>query len=73
MTLYLLSLLFQENKSFGAITTCIHSLMYKKLCWEHVHGDVHEHLLNMFTYFVHVHVQVLVPVHARVHFHVHVH
>jgi hypothetical protein len=26
--------LFQENKSFGAITICIHPLMYKKLCQE---------------------------------------
>jgi hypothetical protein len=30
VTLYLLYLLFQENKSFGAITICIHPLMYKK-------------------------------------------
>ncbi len=32
VTLYLLYLLFQENKSFGAITICIHPLMYKKPC-----------------------------------------
>jgi hypothetical protein len=35
VTLYLLYLLFQENKSFGAITICIHPLMYKKPCQEH--------------------------------------
>ncbi len=34
VTLYLLYLLFQENKSFGAITICIHPLMYKKPCRE---------------------------------------
>jgi hypothetical protein len=34
VTLYLLYLLFQENKSFGAITICIHPLMYKKPCQE---------------------------------------
>jgi hypothetical protein len=28
-------LLFQENKSFGASTICIHPLMYGKLCREH--------------------------------------
>ncbi len=27
-------LLFQENKSFGFITICIHPLMYKKPCRE---------------------------------------
>ncbi len=31
---YLLYLLFQENKSFGASTICIHPLMQKKLCRE---------------------------------------
>jgi hypothetical protein len=31
-----LYLLFQENKSFGAITICIHPLMYKKQCREQV-------------------------------------
>jgi hypothetical protein len=36
VTLYLLYLLFQENKSFGAITICIHPLMYKKPCREHL-------------------------------------
>jgi hypothetical protein len=30
----LIVLLFQENKSFGAITICIHLLMYKKPCRE---------------------------------------
>jgi hypothetical protein len=30
----LIVLLFQENKSFGAITICIHPLMYKKPCQE---------------------------------------
>jgi hypothetical protein len=30
----LIVLLFQENKSFGAITICIHPLMYKKPCRE---------------------------------------
>jgi hypothetical protein len=34
VTLFLLYLLFQENKSFGAITICIHPLMYKKPCRE---------------------------------------
>ncbi len=34
VTLYLLYLLFQENKSFGAITICIHPLMNKKPCRE---------------------------------------
>jgi hypothetical protein len=34
VTLYLLYLLFQENKSFGAIAICIHPLMYKKPCRE---------------------------------------
>jgi hypothetical protein len=29
VTLYLLYLLFQENKSFGAITICIHPLMIR--------------------------------------------
>ncbi len=31
VTLYLL---FQENKSFGTITICIHPLMYEKPCRE---------------------------------------
>jgi hypothetical protein len=30
--LYLTVLLFQENKSFGASTICIHPLMYVKRC-----------------------------------------
>jgi hypothetical protein len=30
----LIALLFQENKSFGAITICIHPLMYVKPCRE---------------------------------------
>jgi hypothetical protein len=30
----LIVLLFQENKSFGAITICIHPLMYVKPCRE---------------------------------------
>jgi hypothetical protein len=30
----LIVLLFQENKSFGAITICIHPMMYKKPCRE---------------------------------------
>jgi hypothetical protein len=30
----LIVLLFQENKSFGAITICIHPLMYEKPCRE---------------------------------------
>jgi hypothetical protein len=32
---YLIVLLFQENKSFGASTICIHPLMYGKPCREH--------------------------------------
>jgi hypothetical protein len=32
--LYLIVLLFQENKSFGASTICIHPLMYRKSCRE---------------------------------------
>ncbi len=36
VTLYLLYLLFQENKSFGATTICVHPLMYKKPCREHL-------------------------------------
>ena len=31
----LIALLFQENKSFGASTICIHPLMYVKPCREH--------------------------------------
>jgi hypothetical protein len=31
---YLIVLLFQENKSFGASTICIHPLMYGKPCGE---------------------------------------
>jgi hypothetical protein len=30
----LIALLFQENKSFGASTICIHPLMYVKPCQE---------------------------------------
>jgi hypothetical protein len=37
VSLYLLYLLFQENKSFGTITICIHPLMYKKPCREQVY------------------------------------
>ncbi len=40
VTSYLLYLLFQENKSFGAITICIHPLMYKKPCREHLVYDL---------------------------------
>ncbi len=32
----LIALLFQENKSFGASTICIHPLMYVKPCREHL-------------------------------------
>jgi hypothetical protein len=35
--LYLTVLLFQENKSFGASTICIHPLMYVKPCREQWH------------------------------------
>jgi hypothetical protein len=31
----LIVFLFQENKSFGASTICIHPLMYVKSCREH--------------------------------------
>jgi hypothetical protein len=34
----LIVLLFQENKSFGAITICIHPLMYKKPCREQLYS-----------------------------------
>jgi hypothetical protein len=35
----LIALLFQENKSFGASTICIHPLMYIKPCREHVQQE----------------------------------
>jgi hypothetical protein len=38
--------LFQENKSFGASTICIHPLMYVKLCREQLQMDIHYPFAN---------------------------
>ncbi len=41
--LYFIVLLFQENKSFGAGTICIHPLMYRKPCQEQCQCFVMSH------------------------------
>jgi hypothetical protein len=65
----LIVLLFQENKSFGASTICIHPLMYVKPCREHVQRTTEDVCCTPFAVhsfiivlFLSLSVSILVPV-----------
>jgi hypothetical protein len=50
---FLIVLLFQENKSFGASTICIHPLMYGKLCREQYLLDlIKEYILYLIREYI---------------------